>query len=161
MPAFAFAPPYAELHALSSFSFQRGASQPDELVERAHALGYSALALTDECSVAGVVRAHEAAQRVGLKLLPGAEFVVQLEDGQSFTLVALAHNLTGWGNLCTLITRARRAAPKGHYTLRWSDSCWADLQHCEVLLVFPSAIKIEAAYAVSYTHLTLPTKRIV
>ena len=51
-------PDYAELHALSNFSFQRGASHPQELVERAHALGYSALALTDECSVAGVVRAH-------------------------------------------------------------------------------------------------------
>ncbi|MFM2050332.1 MAG: hypothetical protein RL682_823, partial [Pseudomonadota bacterium] len=154
-------PPYVELHTLSSFSFQRGASQPSELVERAHALGYSALAITDECSVAGVVRAHEAAQRVGLKLLLGAEFVVQLattptstdpssghaED--AFTLVALAHNLTGWGNLCTLITRARRAAPKGHYILRWSDPWWADLQHCEVLLVFPSAIKIEAAYAIT------------
>jgi error-prone DNA polymerase len=110
--------------------------------------------------VAGVVRAHEAAQRVGLKLLLGAEFVVQLattptstdpssghaED--AFTLVALAHNLTGWGNLCTLITRARRAAPKGHYILRWSDPWWADLQHCDVLLVFPIAIKIEAAYAI-------------
>ena len=55
----------------------------------------------------------------------------------------------GWGNLCTLITRARRAAPKGHYTLRWSDPWWADLQHCEVLLVFPGAIKIEAAYAIA------------
>jgi error-prone DNA polymerase len=142
-------PAYAELHALSSFSFQRGASQPGELVERAHALGYSALAMTDECSVAGVVRAHEAAQRLGLKLLLGAEFVVQLADGMAFTLIALAHNLTGWGNLCTLITRARRAAPKGHYTLRWSDPWWADLQHCEVLLVFPDAIKIEAAYVIS------------
>ena len=59
-------PAYAELHALSNFSFQRGASHPQELVQRAHALGYSALALTDECSVAGVVRAHGAAQALGL-----------------------------------------------------------------------------------------------
>ena len=69
-------PAYAELHCLSSFSFQRGASQPEELVERARKLGYSALAITDECSVAGVVRAHGEAQRVGLQLLPGAEFAV-------------------------------------------------------------------------------------
>ena len=53
---------YAELHALSNFSFLRGASHPAELIARAHALGYRALALTDECSLAGVVRAHEAAQ---------------------------------------------------------------------------------------------------
>ena len=51
---------YAELHCLSNFSFLRGASHPEELVERAHALGYRALAITDECSVAGVVRAHAA-----------------------------------------------------------------------------------------------------
>ena len=50
-------PGYAELHCLSNFSFQRGASHPQELVTRAAKLGYQALALTDECSVAGVVRA--------------------------------------------------------------------------------------------------------
>jgi DNA polymerase III alpha subunit len=64
-------PAYAELHCLSNFSFQRGASQPEELVERAAALGYGALAITDECSVAGVVRAHVQAKASGLKLLLG------------------------------------------------------------------------------------------
>jgi error-prone DNA polymerase len=72
-------PAYAELHCLSSFSFQRGASQPEELVARAAALGYAALAITDECSVAGLVRAHVEAKKQGLKLLPGAEFRVQGE----------------------------------------------------------------------------------
>ena len=110
-------PAYAELHCLSNFSFQRAASQPEELVERAHQLGYSALAITDECSVAGVVRAHGEAERLKLKLLLGAEFSVGLEGGARFTLVALAHNLAGWGNLCAFITRARRAAPKGEYRL--------------------------------------------
>lgn len=66
-------PDYAELHALSNFSFQRGASHPAELVERAQQLGYKALALTDECSVAGMVRAWRAAQACGLRLLPGSE----------------------------------------------------------------------------------------
>jgi len=70
-------PAYAELHCLSSFSFQRGASQPEELVARAAALGYTALAITDECSVAGLVRAHVEAKKCGLQLLPGAEFRVQ------------------------------------------------------------------------------------
>ena len=67
-------PAYAELHCLSNFSFQRGASHPAELVERAAELGYEALALTDECSVAGVVRAHTAARQCGLRLIVGSEF---------------------------------------------------------------------------------------
>ena len=65
-------PDYAELHCCSNFSFLRGASHPEELVERAQELGYAALAITDECSLAGVVRAHLAAQRCGLKLLIGS-----------------------------------------------------------------------------------------
>ena len=67
-------PPYAELHCVSNFSFLRGASHPEELVERAKHQGYAALAVTDECSLAGVVRAHVKAREVGLPLLIGAEF---------------------------------------------------------------------------------------
>ena len=155
-------PAYAELHCLSSFSFQRAASQPQELVERAAALGYSALAITDECSVAGVVRAHGEATRLGLKLLPGAEFWVALgpqapgataqssrSAGTGVTLIVLPHDLQGWGNLCEFITLARRAAPKGHYRVVWQEARWEMLAHCEVLLSIPGAIKIEAACAVS------------
>ncbi len=64
-------PEYAELHCLSNFSFLRGASHPEELVERAAALGYRALAITDECSLAGAVCAHQAAKEHGLKLILG------------------------------------------------------------------------------------------
>nr|WP_315464737.1 PHP domain-containing protein [uncultured Rhodoferax sp.] len=153
-------PAYAELHCLSTFSFQRGASQPEELVERAHRLGYAALAITDACSVAGVVRAHGEAQRLGLQLLPGAEFAVPypaaqggLEAGGNFTVVVLPHNLQGWGNLCEFITRARRAAPKGEYRVAWlgqaEASPWHTLRHCEVLLYLPLAIKTEAACAIA------------
>jgi error-prone DNA polymerase len=73
-------PLYAELHCCSNFSFLRGASHPEELVEAAQALGYSALAITDEASLAGVVRAHKAASGCGLKLIIGAEF--RLADRQ-------------------------------------------------------------------------------
>ncbi len=66
--------PYAELHCLSNFSFQRGASTAQELFERARKLGYRALAITDECSMAGIVRAHEAANAHGLALIVGSEF---------------------------------------------------------------------------------------
>ena len=65
---------YAELHCLSNFTFLRGASHPEELVKRAQELGYRALALTDECSLAGVVRAHVAAQEHHLSLIIGSEF---------------------------------------------------------------------------------------
>ena len=67
-------PPYAELHCVTHFSFLRGASHPEELVERAKAQGYAALAVTDECSLAGAVRAHVKAKEIGLPLLVGAEF---------------------------------------------------------------------------------------
>src|SRR6185369_9518516 len=69
----AFLPDYAELHCLSNFSFLRGASSAEELVGRAAELGYLALAITDECSLAGVVRAHVAAKKFGLKLIVGSE----------------------------------------------------------------------------------------
>ena len=108
---------YAELHCLSNFSFLRGASQPEELVERAAACGYTALAITDECSVAGVVRAHVAAKEHGCKLIIGAEF--QLDDG--LRCVLLVQNRRGYGQLCRLITRGRRAAPKGEYRLTRND----------------------------------------
>lgn len=105
-------PDYAELHCVSNFSFQRGASHPHELVERAAALGYRALALTDECSVAGVVRAHVRAKALGLHLIVGSEFAYP-----GFRLVALARNAQGWGNLCQFITAARRSAAKGSYQM--------------------------------------------
>jgi error-prone DNA polymerase len=142
-------PAYAELHCLSNFSFQRAASQPEELVRRAHQLGYSALAITDECSVAGVVRAHGEAELLGMKLLLGSEFVVRLEGGATFTLVALAHNLVGWGNLCQCITQARMAAPKGEYRLTWADLQVQPLADCELLMCGLDGLPMETAWAVS------------
>ncbi|MBY0237102.1 MAG: PHP domain-containing protein, partial [Burkholderiaceae bacterium] len=111
---------YAELHCLSHYSFLRGASSPQELVERAHAQGYAALAITDECSLAGVVRAHVAAKACGLKLLIGSEFLVSEAEGPSFKLVLLARHLQGYGELCQFITDLRRSAPKGSYQLSWA-----------------------------------------
>ncbi len=110
-------PPYAELHCLSNFTFLRGASHPEELVERAQALGYAALAITDECSLAGAVRAHVAAKACGLHLLVGSE--LQLDDGTK--LVLLAQDRNGYGNLSALITLGRRRSPKGEYRLSRAD----------------------------------------
>ncbi|MCZ8063564.1 error-prone DNA polymerase [Silanimonas sp.] len=108
---------YAELHCLSAFSFQRGASTALELFERAKALGYRALAITDECSFAGLVRGLEASEATGLPLICGTE--VQLADGP--TLVLLVESTRGYERLSALITTARRRAAKGTYALHRAD----------------------------------------
>ena len=123
-------PQYAELHCLTNFTFLRGASHPEELVTRAAALGYTALAITDECSVAGVVRAHIAAKDLKLKLLIGTE--IQLADGPK--LVLLATNRAGYGDLSELITKGRRSAEKGSYRLVRADLD-DGLRDCLALLV--------------------------
>ncbi|KAF0815343.1 Error-prone DNA polymerase [Andreprevotia sp. IGB-42] len=110
-------PDYAELHCLTNFSFQRGASHAEELVLRAHELGYRALAITDECSLAGIVRANNAAKEHGLKLVFGAEFT--LDDG--LKLLLLAPDKPAYGDLAELITRGRMQADKGSYHLTRSD----------------------------------------
>ena len=157
-------PSYAELHCLSNFSFLRGASHPEELVERAVALGYSALALTDECSLAGAVRAHIAAEKHGLQLIIGAEVRLQPErqkrsasmprkaagrpgakDGAVLTsasaraanrLVLLATDREGYGNLSQLISDGRRRSTKGQYRLAAADLD-GGLPGCFALLLPP------------------------
>ncbi|MGZ9076311.1 MAG: PHP domain-containing protein, partial [Burkholderiaceae bacterium] len=120
---------YTELHCLSNFSFLRGASHPGELVERALALGYLGLAITDECSFAGSVRAHlelvetqesdELAR--SFRLIHGTE--IQLIEGSAPgpKLLLLAENRAGYGNLSQLVTLARRQAAKGSYRLSRAD----------------------------------------
>ena len=108
---------YAELNCFTNFSFLQSASRPDELVERAYELGYTALAITDECSVAGVVKAHVRASELGLKLIIGSQF--ELTNG--CRLVALCPNKDAYQELCGLITLARRRSPKGSYELHLED----------------------------------------
>ncbi|MDP3669210.1 MAG: error-prone DNA polymerase [Telluria sp.] len=115
-------PDYAELFCLTNFSFLQGASHAEELVARAVQLGYTALAITDECSLAGVVRAHGQAKKAALPLLVGAHFHLQNADGSgALSLVALAQNRNGYGNLSELITLARSRSEKGSYLLTPAD----------------------------------------
>ena len=115
-------PEYAELHCLSNFTFLEGASRAEELVERAAALGYRAIAITDECSLAGIVRAHTEAKAHNLKLVVGASFRLVNADGSpALSIVVLARNREGYGNLCELITLARMRASKGEYWLTPRD----------------------------------------
>src|SRR5438132_8897645 len=120
-------PKYAELHCKTNFSFLEGASHPDELVNRAAQLGYAGLAITDRNSVAGVVRAHVAAKKVGLKLIIGAE-VTPADAGP---VLLWAMNREGYGRLCRLLTRGRRLAPKGECHLTFADVA----EHASGLLI--------------------------
>ncbi|NHZ88439.1 DNA polymerase III subunit alpha [Massilia sp. CCM 8733] len=115
-------PDYAELYCLTNFSFLHGASHAEELVARAVQLGYSALAITDECSLAGVVRAHAEAKKAALPLIIGAHFHLCHDDGSAaLSLILLARNRNGYGNLAELITLARTRTAKGTYLLTPAD----------------------------------------
>jgi len=158
-------PGYAELHCRSNFSFLTGASHPAELVQRAQALGYAALAITDECSLAGVVRAHLEAQRCGAHLIIGAEMRLTAVAGQgavdpprtgtSPRLVLLAQTRRGYGNLSHWITVARRRAAKGAYLAHASDlegrvpnaPFLAGLPECIALLVPELGQSFESVFA--------------
>ncbi len=110
-------PSYAELHCLTNFSFLRGASHPEELVERAAGLQYAALAITDCGSLAGVVRAHRAAKEHGLHLIIGAE----ITPVDAPPLVLLAPDRPAYGKLARLITRGRLRSPKGECAIHLAD----------------------------------------
>ncbi|SFN05960.1 error-prone DNA polymerase [Dokdonella immobilis] len=132
-------PRYAELHALSNFSFQRGASSADELFERAADLGYDALAITDECSLAGIVRALEASEASGVPLIVGTE--INLDDGPK--LVLLASTQAAYAELCRIITLGRRRSAKGEYQLGRAD---LESLHEDVLVLWaPAGLAVGAS----------------
>lgn len=108
---------YAELHCRTNFTFLEGASHVDELVARAVELGYTALAITDRHSLAGIVRAYAAAKESGLKLLYGAEIVPT--DGSP--VVLLATDRAAYGRLSRLLTLGRRRTTKGECELTVAD----------------------------------------
>lgn len=136
------APPYAELHCLTNFSFLRGASHPEELIIRAAELGYEALAITDECSVAGLVRAHMAAKETRLRLLIGTE--LRLADGPR--LVLIAPNRRAYAQMCALISLGRSLAPKGRYRLT-KDNLDEAVPGClAILLIGESSTDREALW---------------
>ncbi len=125
-------PRFAELHVLSNYSFLRSASHPEELIERAAELGYEAIAITDECSFSGVVKAHMAAKEHGIKLIVGAEF--RIDDTDDARLVLLAPTRSAYGQLAALITKLRRRSPKGEYLAKLDDFRWA-IDECLVLWI--------------------------
>lgn len=130
------APRFAEILALSNFSFLKSASHPEEMVQQAKALGYAAIGITDECSLAGIVRAHQAARQSDIQLLVGAQFVFAHSSpfaGQRIALIV--KNKTGYTHLCRLITQARSRAYKGDYLFTREDL--ADIPPGLQLLLIP------------------------
>lgn len=132
---------FAELHCLSNFSFLRAASHPEELIIRAAELNYRALAITDECSVAGVVRAWRAIkqEKLDIKLIVGAEFYLDAD-----IIVILATNRKGYAELCQLITRTRRRAEKGQYQVFLNDFTSKSLSQCLCLFAAKKPTHVNA-----------------
>ena len=115
--------PFVELSATSNFTFLFGASHPEEYMARAVDLGLTALAIADENSVAGIVRAHTQAREMArdegkiIRLIPAARVVLN----SGFTVTVLPVDRTGWGRLCRLLTLGRRRAVKGTCDLTLDD----------------------------------------
>lgn len=130
---------YAELLAASAFSFLEGASQPEELVCQAAALGHAAIGIADLNTVAGVVRAHVAAKDERLRLLVGS----RLGCTDAPELICYPENRAAWGRLCRLLTRGKMRAAKGECLLHFSDI----VEHAQgqVFIVVPPVV-LDAAF---------------
>src|SRR5215471_8838482 len=109
---------YAELAVTTNFSFLRGASHPEELVECAQQLGLAGIGIADRNSVAGVVRAHTKAKEAGLRIVVGARLV--FADGTP-DILAYPQDRASWGRLTRLLTLGKRRAEKGDCILRLPD----------------------------------------
>lgn len=108
---------YTELQITTNFTFLRGASHPEELVEQAMALGYKEIAITDRNSFAGIVRAYSAAKNKGIRIIPGCR--LDLQDG--FSLLAYPTNRAAYSLLSNLLTVGNRRAEKGECHLYKKD----------------------------------------
>ncbi len=134
---------YAHLHTITNFTFLTGASHPPEYIYRAVELGYSALAITDECSLAGIVKAYNAIKElteldITFKLIVGSRF--QLSNGMQ--LIAIAPTRQAYAELSGFITLARRRAPKGEYEAHFEDLRFR-LQNCLIIWVGQANADIE------------------
>src|ERR1700754_1564950 len=108
---------YAELSALTNFSFLEGGSHPHELVVAAHSLGHRAIAIADRNSLAGIARAHEASKALKFKLVVGCR--LEFRDGRE--VLVYPTDRFAYGRLCELLTLGRRRAPKGECHLDYPD----------------------------------------
>ena len=137
---------YSELHCLSNFSFLKSASHPKELIIRASELGYRAIAITDECSLAGIVKAYIAAKKVNIKLIVGTE--LNLKEGVK--IIALANNKYAYSEISSLISTARKRSPKGQYEATLHDVVFYLKQ--SLLIWIPHKINNKVSYQQNYDN---------
>lgn len=110
-------PRYVELQATSHFSFLRGASSAEELFAQAAMLGIEALGIVDRNSLAGIVRAHEAAKVTGVRLIVGCR--IDLADGMS--MLVYPTDRAAYARLCRMLSEGKRRAGKAKCHLEWRD----------------------------------------
>tara|TARA_B100000575_G_C23140766_1_gene663767 strand:- start:97 stop:3357 length:3261 start_codon:yes stop_codon:yes gene_type:complete len=135
---------YSELICRSNFSFLKSGSSPEEIIERAKYLGYKSIAITDEVSVAGLVRAYKTAKQNNIKLIYGSQFWIrEKKSSLFFNLVLLVKNKIGWQELCKLITKARGRSEKNFYHLTTKSIRPKDVENCFALLLLPSSPSLE------------------
>jgi len=126
---------YTELQVTSNFSFLRGASHPEELAAHAAALGHTALAITDRNTLAGIVRAHAAAKKHNIRVIPGAR--LDLMDGPG--LLALPTDMAAYGRLSALLTLGNRRAEKGECHLYKAD-VYTHAQGIQLIVIPPDTL---------------------
>jgi len=126
---------YSEFHCLSHYSFLRGSSHPHELVAEAKKLGYQSIAITDECSFSGIVKAWKESRKQAIKLIIGSEFLINInhKNSEAVRLILLAKNKKGYQQIAKLISLARRRSKKGEYYLSAEDLA-GDLSHCVTIV---------------------------
>jgi len=136
---------YTELHTTTNFSFLRGASHPEELVAYAATLGYTEIAITDRNTLAGVVRAHAAARRHNIRVIPGCR--LDLLDGPS--LLALPENIRGWADLCALLSEGNLRAEKGLCYL-YKEDVFARAGNLQFIVLPPEALDADFRFPMSF-----------
>ncbi|MFL0804669.1 MAG: error-prone DNA polymerase [Agarilytica sp.] len=119
---------YAHLHTLTNHSFLKSASHPQEMIQRAYDLNYNAIAITDECSLAGVVKAYQEATSLGIKLIVGSAFTLS----NTIKVIVIAPTQSAYAELSGFITLTRRRANKGHYEAHLEDMRFR-LQNCLII----------------------------
>ena len=150
---------YAELHLTTNFSFLRGASHPEELFSQARHLGYEIIAVTDRNSVAGMVRAHQAARDTGVRLVVGC----RLDLREGFSLLVYPNDRVAYSRLCRLLSRGKARAGKGKCDFSWEDFC--EFSEGMIAILLPDLVdevlaqRVETLYSVmggrGYLALTL------
>ena len=136
---------YSELQCTSNFSFLRGASHPEELVEQAAAYGYKEIAITDRNSLAGIVRAHVAAKKTGIRLLPACR--LDLSDGPS--LLVYPANVQGYTQMSGLLTTGNLRAEKGECLLHKAD-VFEQLKEAQIIALPPETLNASFEFDTSF-----------